>query len=179
VVEHEIFPFLDYCERNAMNQALPFEERIAVPLKKDVVLSMALSIQVSMARGLLKRTENRDQSKRETALLILFSSFDSMNYILQHNIKFRAVVLEKCTKYSNINDDEYLRSGEEFKEALQQLCQKAIIHIVIKYPYKYEVQMTKPAESSPAIQTRYVMKDVWAKRAEARRTRLSYNSLYK
>jgi len=179
IIQHEIVPFLDYCERVAMNQALPFDYRVAIPLKKDITLSTIMALQVEKARKLLNATDDRDELKREFGLLKLFSSFDSMNYILQHNAKFRAAVLEKCIKYSNINDREYLHCREEFKDTLQSLCQKAVIQIVVKYAYKYEIRLLKAAESSPAIQNRYVMKDLWAERAEARRIRLSYNSLYK
>ena len=179
VVQHEIFPFLDYCERNTLNQVLPFKERVRVPLKNDVSLSIIMSLQVEKARRLLNGIDTRDLEKKRPALLKLFSSFDSMNYILQHNAKFRDVTLKKCTKYSNINDEEYRGTTEEFKEAMQSLCQKAVMQIAIKYPYKYELRLIKPADTSPAIQNRYVMKELWAKRAEARRIRLSYNSLYK
>jgi hypothetical protein len=179
VIQHEIFPFLDYCERNTLNQVLPFKERVRVPLKKDITLSTIMALQVHKARKLLNDINTRDRAKNETAVLKLFSSFNSMSYILQHNAKFRAVTLEKCTKYSNINDNEYIQSTDTFKEMMQGLCQKAVMQIAIQYPYKYEIRLIKPADTSPAIQNRYVMKDFWAKRAEARRIRLSYNSLYK
>lgn len=179
VVQHEIVPFLDYCERVAMNQALPFDYRVAIPLKKDITLSTIMALQVEIGRKLLNGINIREKVMKEAALIKLFSSFDSMNYILQHNIKFREVVLEKCIKYSNINDEEYIDRTDGFKEAMQKACQKAVIQIVVQYAYKYEIRLPKPADTSPAIQNRYVMKDVWAERAEARRIRLSYNSLYK
>lgn len=138
-----------------------------------------MALQAAKVRRLLNDIKTRDEEKRRTALLKIFSSFDSMNYILQHHAKFRAAVLDKCTKYSNINDEEYAHSTEPFKESLQSLCQKAVMQIAIKYPYKYPLRLMKPAESSPGIYKRYVMKDIWAARAEARRIRLSYNSLYK
>lgn len=177
VLQHEIFPFLDYCERNKLNQTLPFKERVRVPLKKDITISMIMNLQSERTRRLLNATKTHDPEKKWAVILKIFSSFDSMSYMLQHNAKFRAVTLEKCARYSNINDEEYRETPEEFKEAMQDICQEALIQIPIKYPYKYEVHSIKPADTSPAIQNRYVMKELWAKRAEARRIRLSYNSL--
>jgi len=155
IIRFEIFPYLDYEGRNAVNACLPRQDRIPTPFAKDSNNILMIKIQTCLLKKLLDRTYKETRRHRE--ILKLFRSFDKLSHIFQYNYKFHVCMIEKCKKYSKSDEPEYTLTTKYFKKTLVKLCADFLEVYKIKYPFKYNLNS---GVWNP-IQNRYVEKEGW------------------
>jgi len=161
VVRFEIFKYLDYNDRDALNACLPFEGRVGTPLKKDANIQLLLTLQAKTMSKLLRSIENNNNvNHRSRVILKLFRSVNKINYILQHSHKFRIMYIDKCKSYLDEYHEDYDITSKHFKKTMMILCSENIKIIDTVYPYKYELSSIINKDWS-AVQARYVAKETW------------------
>jgi hypothetical protein len=156
LIRFEIFPYLDWTDRVAVNACLPPSDRIRTPLAKDSGLIIVMKIQgVRLRKQLISSESVNSLAKKARWVLKIFRGFEKYNYLIQHHKKFRDMLIQKCKNYSNPENPEYIGTTRYIKKTLVKLCADIIEICEAKYPYKYEVNPYKDNVWNP-IQNRYV-----------------------
>jgi len=163
VVRFELFQYLNYNDRDALNCCLPFEGRIATPLRKDANIELAVRLQVSGVKKLINTLDKNDYNdikKRIRPFIKVFRSFHKMNYILQYSKQFREITVKKCMEYNDTNNPVFNLLSKYAKKTLIELTTDFLNNYETKYPYMYD---TNRNFNSPwtSIQDRYVIKETW------------------
>jgi len=161
IIRFEIFPYLDWNNRNAVNMCLPPIDRIRTPLAKDYGIKLAIILQSIRVKYYLTKLEkiNIKDSNRKRMFLKLFRSLDNMSYIMKYRNDFRTTVFDKCKNYTNINHPEYSQSSKYFKKTLSKVCLNFLEVCEAKYPFMYHVNID--IRTWNCIQDRYVEKESW------------------
>ena len=156
MIQFEIFPYLTWDDRNAVNSCLPPIDRIRTPLAKDSGVILAMRIQ---AAGLKKKLTNVESStslsQKVRHIVKTFREIDKYSYLIMYHKDFRNMILEKCRNYSNPENPEYVCTSKYVKKTLIKYATNFLKIYEEKYPYKYEINPYKDASWNP-IQNRYV-----------------------
>ena len=162
ILRFELFAYLDYEGRNALNRCLPFEARISTPLKKNAHNQIVMGLHAETIRKFLRKVEDKDKIKdRVKHVLKLYRSVNKFNYLIIHSSLFRKMFIEKCNSYMDENNEEYHKAPKYFKKTMMKLCSENIELINKKYPHKFDLQLIQRNEDWSAVQNRYVVKEGW------------------
>lgn len=161
VIQFEIFPYLDWNDRNSVNQCLPPIDKIRTPLNKGYGIKIIMKLQTISTSNYIKKV-NLNKPNNARVILKLFRSIPKMSYLIQYSLLFRKALIATCKKYSDTNCYEYEGKTHYFKKTLSKLCTDFLDEYDTKYPYKYEVEVN-PKVWEP-IQNRFVEKETWKRR---------------
>jgi hypothetical protein len=156
MIRFEIFPYLDWTDRVAVNACLPPSDRIRTPLAKDSGLILVMRIQASRLKKQLNSAESANSSaKKAKYVLKIFRGFEKYKYLIEHHKSFRDTLIQKCKNYSNPENPEYIGTSRYFKKTLMKLVADFLEVCEEKYSYKYQINACKDEIWNP-IQNRYV-----------------------
>lgn len=156
MIKFEIFPYLDWADRVAVNACLPPSDRIRTPLAKDSGLILVIKLQAARVKKYIRRAESSNYLPvKSRRVLKLYREIENFKYIIQHHKSFREVLIRKCKEYSNPENPEYNGTTRHFKKTLMKLATDFLEKYNEKYPYKYEINAYKEGVWNP-IQNRYV-----------------------
>lgn len=156
MIKFEIFPYLDWADRVAVNACLPPSDRIRTPLGKDSGLILVIKIQAARLKKYIKSAESSNYLPiKSRRVLKLYRRIGNFNYIIQYHKSFRDMLIKKCKNYSNPENPEYIGTTPYFMKTLMKLATDFLEECDEKYPYKYQINAYTEGVWNP-IQNRYV-----------------------
>jgi len=162
VVRFELFQYLDYEGRNALNECLPFEARVGTPLQKDTCIQLVMTLQAALTRRLLNNIETvHTPIQRSRKIINMYKSVDRMSYLIQYNKNFRNMFISKCKSYVETDHEDYRVAPKYFKKNIINVCSSFLDKCDAKYPYKYDVRVISKNDEWTPIRRRYVAKEFW------------------
>ena len=144
IIRDEIFPYLNYDERNAVNACLPKQDYIRTPLKKKEVLCFHMKLCASIISYHVTKVEKKhDGLGRRRAILLTYRMIIKYYLPIQHHAKFRTVINTKVDDYITFDSPGFqtIQTPKSFKKTLSGLAYK-LSHILATNPFKYYIAVS-------------------------------------
>jgi len=129
VIRHEIFPFLDYDGRNAVNQGLLKKcDYIRCVFKPDNLIRIHMLIVSAVLTRSMKSIENEDLTKtgRNRLIIKLMRNLYKYPILVQYNTRFHRAVFEKATDFANPMSTQYTHATKHVKITLMNISKKIL-----------------------------------------------------
>ena len=126
VIRFNIFSRLDWSSRVIANTLLHPADRLSFPLKKDA----GISLMIRKEHDILKKkldfvNQSVTPERKYHFIMTLMTSMKDVKYLLEYSSNFRAIFLERCQGFADIESCEYVAANisDDEKQALASLCQ--------------------------------------------------------
>lgn len=137
-----VFPYLDYISRINLNIVLSPDKRINKSLNLNVIKQIELLLNVANLKKGIHMIDSLRGEARKDAFLNYFQHILPKNLLIcQHNMKFRAAVIEKVQFYKDLHCPEYVNADDSLMDGLIPLCKEILYKINTKYSYLYSLEL--------------------------------------
>lgn len=146
IIKFEIFPYLDYESRIAVNKCLPPVDRVSTRMKPEQIIKHDLAINTVRLFSIVSNIKNTSShaARRLKKIIGMFNEFKSYRTatILQHNSKFRKATIEKLNEFIDPKNPDYKLISAYYKRKII-LSARETLQFIKKIPFIKEIEINR------------------------------------
>ena len=143
VLKYHVFPYLNYCERNVLNDLTITQYRIPTKIPKDKIAQFEMTLASALLRPMLHKVETlTGQERHETILTIYKTTLPKCVILCRHNAGFREVMVNKLVNYLDPNYSDLGTCTEAFKDEFSIVIPALLELVNSKYQFCYHLTST-------------------------------------